>query len=131
MNIEVNADTFKIIDQISRVCHEVNRAYCQALGDHSQVPWEDAPDWQRESARMGVDLHLMGEFGPEASHISWMKQKLDDGWKYGPVKDAEKKEHPCIIPFDRLPVDQQAKDYIFRAVVVQLSLLLKGDEHHG
>ena len=105
------------LDDIARVCHEVNRAYCQALGDNSQPEWKDAPQWQRESARMGVDLHTMGDFGPEASHISWMKNKLDEGWKYGPVKDADLKEHPCIVPFGQLPREQQAKDFIFRAVV--------------
>ena len=66
---------------------------------------------------MGVDLHTMGNFGPEASHISWMKQKLEEGWVYGPVKDPENKQHPCIVPFDALPREQQAKDFIFRAVV--------------
>lgn len=105
------------IDAIARVCHEVNRAYCQALGDNSQPAWEDAPEWQRVSARMGVDLHLSGDFGPEASHISWMEQKRAEGWKYGPVKNPETKEHPCYVPYDQLPREQQAKDYIFRAVV--------------
>lgn len=66
---------------------------------------------------MGVDLHRMGEFGPEASHQSWMTQKLNDGWEWGAVKDANAKTHPCIMPFDQLPPEQQAKDYIFRAVV--------------
>lgn len=105
------------LDKIARVCHEANRAYCQALGDNSQLPWDEAPEWQKVSARMGVDLHLMGEFGPEASHIGWMQQKLQDGWKYGPAKDAEKKEHPCMVPFAELSREQQAKDYIFRAIV--------------
>ncbi len=105
------------IENIARVCHEANRAYCHTLGDVSQTAWDAAPDWQRESARMGVDLHLMGNFGAEASHLSWMKQKLDDGWKYGAVKDPEKKEHPCLVAFDDLPVDQQMKDHLFRAIV--------------
>ena len=105
------------IDRIARVCHEVNRAYCQAIGDNSQPAWNDAPAWQRESARMGVDLHLMGDFGPEASHISWMRQKQEEGWVYGAVKDPVKKEHPCMVPFAELPREQQAKDFIFRAVV--------------
>lgn len=104
-------------DQIARVCHEVNRAYCAALGDFSQPTWEEAPQWQRESARIGVDLHVMGDFGPEASHISWMKQKIEEGWIYGPVKNPELKEHPCIVSFDRLSREQQAKDFIFRGVV--------------
>lgn len=105
------------LDAIARVCHEVNRAYCQALGDHSQPTWEEAPEWQRESARMGVDFHLIGDFGPEASHVAWLHQKIADGWRYGPIKDADLKEHPCIKPFDELPREQQAKDFIFRAVV--------------
>ncbi len=104
-------------DQIARVAHEVNRGYCEALGDHSQPSWEDAPMWQRDSACLGVDLHTRGDFGPQASHSSWMEQKLKDGWVYGEEKNEQLKTHPCIVPFDQLPREQQAKDYIFRAVV--------------
>ncbi len=104
-------------EEIARVCHEVNRAYCQALGDHSQPTWEDAPQWQRESARLGVHLHCDNDVGPEASHSSWMAEKVKDGWIYGPTKRPERKEHPCMVPFYQLPPEQRAKDYIFRAVV--------------
>ena len=114
------------MEQVAEVAHEVNRAYCQALGDATQPRWNDAPEWQRASARMGVDLHEMGDFGPEASHISWMNQKLEDGWKYGPVKNPEAKEHPCIVPFDQLPLEQQAKDHIFRGVVHAVNAAFPG-----
>ena len=30
----------------AKTAHEVNRAYCQGLGDYSQLHWEEAPDWQ-------------------------------------------------------------------------------------
>jgi hypothetical protein len=106
-----------IAEDIAKVAHEANRAYCETIGDFTQLPWDDAPQWQRESARMGVDLHLSGDFPPEASHVSWMQNKLDEGWKHGPVKDPEKKEHPCIVPFDQLPREQQAKDYLFQGIV--------------
>lgn len=106
---------------IARVAHEVNRAYCQALGDHSQPAWEDAPQWQRDSALLGVALHIGNNVGPEASHESWMAQKVADGWKYGPVKDPERKEHPCIVPFAYLSAAQQTKDFIFRGVVHALA----------
>jgi len=112
---KISRDSY--LPSIARVCHEVNRAYCLALGDTSQPAWEEAPQWQRESALLGVQLHTSGDHGPQASHESWMKQKLEDGWKYGEVKDPELKTHPCLVPFDELPESQQAKDYIFRAVV--------------
>lgn len=101
----------------ARVCHEVNRAYCQAIGDDSQPSWEDAPEWQKESALLGVDLHTHNDVGPEASHESWMAQKIADGWEYGLIKDPVLKIHPCIKPFADLPKEQQIKDFLFRAVV--------------
>lgn len=106
------------IEEIARICHEANRGYCEALGDHSQVDWDEAPEWQKISARNGVLMHLNNpEAGPQASHESWMAEKLAAGWVHGPVKDPERKTHPCLVPFHELPTDQQAKDYIFRAIV--------------
>ncbi|HJW55858.1 MAG TPA: RyR domain-containing protein [Burkholderiaceae bacterium] len=107
------------VQSVARVAHEVNRAYCQATGDNSQPEWNDAPDWQKQSATAGVRAHLNSGFAltPKQSHESWMKQKADEGWKYGPVKDPETKEHPCFVPYDQLPQEQRVKDYLFRAVV--------------
>ncbi len=104
-------------EYIARLAHEVNRAYCESQSDPSQPKWEDAPEWQRVSARLGVELHLSGDHGPEASHASWMTQKLAEGWVYGETKDPVAKTHPCIKPFSELPKEQQAKDFLFRGVV--------------
>lgn len=113
------SDTDKTIqfECIARVAHEVNRAYCQSIGDNSQPTWEDAPEWQRESAINGVAFHLKNEASPEQSHANWLEQKSKEGWKYGPVKDAEKKEHPCFCSYNELPAEQRAKDYLFIGVV--------------
>src|ERR1017187_4311131 len=113
-----------VIDEfeIARVCHEANRAYCQALGDDTQPTWEDAPDWQIRSALAGVTLHQDDcDAGPQASHESWMAQKVAEGWTFGSVKDPEAKTHPCLVPFAELPVEQKAKDFIFRAIVHAMS----------
>jgi hypothetical protein len=116
------------LEKIARVCHEVNRAYCQSLGDHSQPAWEDAPQWQKDSAMLGVKLHTEKNVGPEASHGSWMAQKVLDGWVYGPEKNPDAKTHHCIVPFDMLPREQQAKDFIFRAVVHALRSVAPADD---
>lgn len=115
-------------EQIARVCHEVNRAYCQSLGDMSQPAWEDAPQWQKDSAMLGVKLHTENNVGSEASHESWMAQKISEGWVYGPTKDPVAKTHHCIVPFDMLPREQQAKDFIFRAVVHALRQTAPADD---
>lgn len=110
------------IEQIAQVCHEINKSYCSVLGDDSQVSWEDAPEWQKISAINGVNFHLENtEAKADSSHNNWMKEKVESGWVYGEVKDAEAKTHPCIVPFNQLPKEQQAKDYLFKQVVHSLA----------
>lgn len=105
------------IEAIAKVCHEANRAFCEVLGDSPQVRWEECPDWQRESAIRGVQYVLDYPYAPaSAQHDAWMVDKIRDGWVYGEVKDPEKKTHPCLVPFENLPPEQQAKDYLFRAI---------------
>jgi hypothetical protein len=109
------------VEFIAKVCHQVNKAYCKALGDISQPDWDDAPDWQKESAINGVQYRLANpDATSETQHIQWMKVKSADGWQYGPVKDPAKKEHPCMVPYDELPVEQRAKDPIFAAICNEL-----------
>jgi len=106
------------IELIAKTCHEVNRVYCQSLGDQSQPIWELAPEWQKQSAKDGVLFHMNNpEAGPEGSHENWMKTKFEDGWIYGETKDPEKKTHPCLVPYRELPAEQQFKDAFFIAVV--------------
>ncbi|MFA7347321.1 MAG: RyR domain-containing protein [Desulfurivibrionaceae bacterium] len=108
----------ELVEACAKTCHEANRAYCLALGDDSQPAWDDAPEWQKESAIKGVLFHIDNpDANASASHESWLANKREDGWVYGPVKDPEAKTHPCIVPFEELPKEQQAKDFIFRGIV--------------
>jgi hypothetical protein len=112
-----NVPTIKGLEIIASVCHEANRALCEAYGDTSQVSWEDAPDWQKQSAIEGVKFFLTHPNAkPGDQHDQWMEYKLTEGWKYGPVKDSEKKEHPCIVPFNELSALDQYKDKLFIAI---------------
>ncbi|ACY85898.1 hypothetical protein ETAE_3065 [Edwardsiella piscicida] len=64
-------------NKLARKCHELNRAYCKALGDSSQLPWESAPEWVRQSAIAGVNFHIdHPEARADSSHESWMKMKV-------------------------------------------------------
>lgn len=109
------------ITEIAKIAHEINRAYCLALGDTSQLPWDQAPQWQKDSAVAGVEFHLDNpDASPSASHDNWLSKKTLDGWTFGSVKDEHAKTHPCMTEFEHLPVEQQAKDYLFRQVVHSL-----------
>lgn len=105
------------IEAIAKVCHETNRAYCEVTGDRSQLRWEDAPEWQKSSARNGVKFSLENVVTPEQSHENWRNVKLQEGWTYGPVKDVNRKEHPCMVPYEALPTEQRTKDTLFLGIV--------------
>lgn len=106
------------IAYLAAVCHEANRMFCCSQDDFSQPLWENAPEWQRESAIKGVQFCIDNPNAPaSANHDAWLEVKRAEGWKYGPVKDADAKVHPCFVPYDQLPPEQQAKDHLFKAIV--------------
>lgn len=109
------------IEQIASVCHDANASYCRAIGDTSQKSWSEADEWQRQSAISGVKYALDNTGAkPDSQHNAWLASKLADGWKYGPIKDPVKKEHPCMISYEELPIEQRLKDSLFIAVVRSL-----------
>ena len=110
--------THAVLVAAAMLAHETNRAYCAILGDDSQTSWDDAPQWQRDSAFAGVTaIHRDPATTPEQSHEGWLAQKQADGWRWGEVKDADAKTHPCFMPYEDLPENQRLKDSLFGFVV--------------
>ena len=106
---------------VAELCHEGNRKLCASNeNDAVQPQWERAEDWQIESTFDSIKFILKNPNGDDVLHNHWMKQKLQDGWIYGPERNDEKKIHPCLVQFNKLPREQQAKDGLFRAVVLGL-----------
>jgi len=107
---------------IARVVHEVLRGHNAAYGDTSLPPWEAAPDWQREARLPSVAFHRANpDASAAATHEAWLADKRAQGWVFGPVKDADRKTHPSLVPFDDLPDVEKAKDFIVSATVRALS----------
>ena len=104
------------IDDIAETCHEANRALQRQYGEQVSPPWSASPAWVKESARAGV-LSAINGATPEELHQAWSDHKLAEGWVYGKEKDGIAKTHPCLVPYHELPLEQQAKDYVFAAIV--------------
>ena len=114
------------IENVAAICHAANHELCLGQGDGSQLPWHEAPHWAKQSAIDGVEFHLNNpEATPSASHENWLAHKEADGWRYGVMKNAITKEHPCMVPYDELPAEQQLKDYLFMAIVKAAKPFLK------
>lgn len=106
------------VEDVARIVHEANRAYCAVHNDTTQPNWDDASEWMIVSAIAGVNQVLNDPLmTPEKLHEEWCALKVKDGWVYGDAKDGEKKTHPCLVPYAELPKMQQMKDHLFRAIV--------------
>ena len=104
---------------IAQTCHEVVRAYSRAIREEQQE-WEDLSKEAQDVIIGRVAYHITyPEAEANGPHDSWMIRMLSQGWKYGKTKDKEAKLHPNLKPFHHLPTEQQAKDHIFREVVLQ------------
>ena len=57
------------------------------------------------------------------THEVWSKTRMDDGWTYGPCRNDEKKQHPCLIPYGELP--ESEKEYDRNTSLQTLKLIVK------
>lgn len=102
------------VQQIAKICHDANKSLCESQGDFSQKSWDDAFNFKLKNP----------DTTPEGQHIAWCKDKYSDGWSWGPYKKPEIKEHPCLIDYEKLPAEQQAKDHLFAGIVTSLKPFL-------
>lgn len=105
-----------MIEACAHAGHEAYRAYSIATGD--SMPSWDA--YKRtvggNNIRLAAKEILEGKT-PERFHAEWSKKLLEDGWKVGPARDPEKKEHPHLVAYDDLPLFQRRRDEIFLTTV--------------
>ena len=116
----------KEVELLAAACHSAWYAYAVlALGEPG-LPWQSAPEWQKESLMdavqfWDVECAALPENMPleekvkilaPLSHENWMEYKKDEGWTLGEEKDPVKKTHPCMVSYDELPHDQRMKDTV-------------------
>lgn len=44
------------------------------------------------------------------THENWSKQRMAEGWSYGPQRDDGKKEHPSLVPYEQLSESEKQYD---------------------
>ena len=52
----------------------------------------------------------LAESSAKNVHEVWSQSRISEGWTYGPIRDDEKKETPCLVPYEELPEIEKAYD---------------------
>lgn len=56
------------------------------------------------------ELMALAERIAENVHDVWARSRMADGWTYGPVRNDELKQTPCMVPYSELPEEEKAYD---------------------
>ncbi|MDD6033679.1 MAG: RyR domain-containing protein [Oscillospiraceae bacterium] len=73
--------------------------------------------------QLSPQIIRLGEMMARNTHEVWAAGRIADGWRWGPVRDDAKKEHPCLVPYDDLP--EEERDYDRRTSMETLKLLVR------
>jgi hypothetical protein len=63
-----------------------------------------------DNVKIPSDLLRLAERLAEACHDIWSKQRLEEGWRYGPHRNDQKKEHPGLVPYTDLSETEKEYD---------------------
>ena len=60
--------------------------------------------------KLPADVLVLIEVLAKNTHEVWAQQRLTEGWRYGAKRNDERKEHPCLMPYEDLPENEKKYD---------------------
>ncbi len=60
--------------------------------------------------KLTEDILDLTERLAENTHAVWARQRLADGWRYGPRRDDVRKEHPSLVRYAELSESEKEYD---------------------
>lgn len=70
------------------------------------------------------EIRALSEDLARNTHELWAKQRMRDGWRYGPKRDDDRKEHPMLRPYDELPESEKVYDRVVSMETVKAILAM-------
>lgn len=66
----------------------------------------------RDTSKVEVPAEITGltELLAQNAHENWARQRMEDGWRWGPRRDDAKKEHPSLVPYEKLSEEEKRYD---------------------
>lgn len=109
---------------IAKAAHYANALVCDVLNDGMEpLPWEATTEDYKNILINDVAMVLSTPNPtPEQYHENWLKVKRSEGWIYGEKKNDETKEHPFLVPYNQLTVNQRVNYSVFVSFVKSLHL---------
>ncbi|MDQ2800849.1 MAG: RyR domain-containing protein [Armatimonadota bacterium] len=85
------------------------------------IPYTPAPH-DTSGVRLTREMSALTEELAKNTHEVWAAQRMAEGWRCGPCRDEERKEHPGLVPYEHLPDSE--KEYDRSTALETLRLIL-------
>ena len=59
---------------------------------------------------LSPDLEALVERLAQNNHDHWAKNRIEEGWRYGPERSDGAKQHPDLVPYEELPEAEKGYD---------------------
>ena len=73
--------------------------------------------------RLPHELNELVELMAKNVHEVWAKNRIEQGWTFGPERSDALKKNPCLVPYEKLPDIE--KEYDRNSAVETLKLISK------
>lgn len=102
----------------------VNPVYCSHSDEEKGIStggYQPAPLDTRDVV-LDAGLRELLESLAKQAHEAWAQMRLAEGWRFGPRRDEQRKEHPCLVPYEDLPesekdVDRATAEQILKSMI--------------
>lgn len=71
---------------------------------------------------LGEDVMELCELLAKNTHEVWAQGRINAGWSYGETRSDERKENPCLVPYEELPEGEKEYD---RSTAIETLKLIK------
>lgn len=72
--------------------------------------------------KLSDDIEGLTELLASNAHDIWARQRMAEGWRYGPERNDSRKEHPSLVPYEEL--SEAEKEYDRKAAIETLKAII-------
>ena len=102
---------------------EKRRHEAEARAASAARDWRPSPA-DTTAVEITPEIADLTEVLASNTHENWAHQRLVNGWRWGPRRDDERREHPCLVAYDDLPEEEKAFDRRTALETIRLLLAL-------
>ena len=97
-------------------------AAAEGYVSNGHKPWDPNPI-DTVNVSLPDELLELIELLAENAHDNWGRQRMSEGWHYGPARDDDMLTHPSLLPYAELPDSE--KEYDRRLAIETLKVIVK------